>query len=104
MNNFATALTLICSFAMAEPDETVGTYDPKTTDVSEYNVKWDKDGLSYLKKDGKRIDISSNLNTSAWTLDRWKMYGQFLKPQTPLDGCYARELIVEAEEEKGDWW
>lgn len=109
MLKFATALTIVWQAASAA--ETVGTYDPATTDVSEYKLLWEKSsGLSFTTQDasgkqtGKRL-ISTNKNTSAWTLDRLKMKGWFLNPMTPIDGCFTQPSTEVADEEaKLSWW
>ena len=51
-----------------------------------------------------RKDVTMSRAVSDWTLQRLDMAGWFLKPQTPLDGCYLKEALVPEEEKERTWW
>ena len=93
ITKFATALSISVAAVYAQ-------------DPTKYGLQWDNFNVDRQVRledtDGKRITMSRSV--SDWTLQRLDMSGWFLKPQTPMDGCYEKATRFPEEEYRKNWW
>jgi len=93
ITKFATALSIFVVAAQAQ-------------DPTEFGLNWDtrKEESAVRLEEGNR-DVTVNRLTSDWTLNMLGMSGWFLKPQTPLDGCFDRGFTQpKTVESDRTWW
>ena len=120
---FATALSISVAAAQAQDPtkfellwdnddgDNIEVWDDN--DSRQENRLWDKNNIDQQTRldfdlDDKdamdRKDVTMSRIVSDWTLQRLDMAGWFLKPQTPIDGCYAKAMLVPEPEKERTWW